>query len=151
MNAERPSVSAAAGFSILELIVALAILLVGLLAVMTAFPLITQAQRDAELLTEAVALAQWKAEEIRRDDSANGRLVGAIQVLAAPTPPIASPADPRLAYAFSGQTRLYRNVPNAASDPRAASGVARVLVYYVPDGTAPSAAREVIHELRFDN
>ena len=55
--------------SLLEVMVALGILTAGILSIMAIFPYTIKAQQEGELLSEAAALAQMKAEEIRRDDS----------------------------------------------------------------------------------
>ena len=135
-----------AGFTLLEVLVALAILIAGLLALAASFPLMLQSGRDAELITIAAALAQQKAEEIRRDDSADHRLVTAIRNRATPTDPIVFPLEPRLEYSFSGKTILYATVTDP-NDPRAVSGVARVIIRYAPN-YRPS--QDVIDELRFN-
>jgi type II secretory pathway pseudopilin PulG len=135
-----------AGISLIEVLVAMAILLAGLTTLVASFPLMLQGSRDAELLTIGAALAQQKAEEIRRDDSTNRRLVTTIQNRATPTDPIVFPQEPRLAYSFSGQTILYATVTDP-SDPRTFSGVARVLIRYAP---SYRPTQDVLYELRFN-
>lgn len=132
------------GFSLLEVLIGLAILLAGLLGVMAVFPYTLRSQREAEALSLAAPLAQMKAEEIRRDDDRTGRLVREIKRLEQPTPPIVFPNEPRLTYSFSGRSLLY---PNAGGDPRGLPNVARVIVRYAPD-YRPS--QDVLYELRFD-
>lgn len=133
------------GLSLLEVLVAAGILTAGMLSILAIFPYTVKAQTDAELLTKAATLAQMKAEEIRRDDSTDARLVQAIQDLAAPTAPIAFLNEPRLTYSFSGQTILYQDVTNPG-DPRIAGGVARVIIRYAP---TYRPTQDVIYELRF--
>ncbi|HOE96275.1 MAG TPA: type II secretion system protein [Candidatus Sumerlaeota bacterium] len=132
-------------FSLLEVLVGLSILLAGLLAIAAFFPTMIAGQRDAELLTSAAALAQLKAEEIRRDNDSAGQLIAAIRDLDEPTEPLAFPSDPRLAYSFCGETLLYQDAP--AGDPRAAADVARIIVRKAADFDPD---QEVIYELRFD-
>lgn len=108
------------GLSLLEVLIALAILTAGILTIMAIFPYTLRAQRDAELLSEAAALAQMKVEEIRRD-SPNGILAGEIENMDKPAEPaIIFPNESRLAYTFSGKTLLYPDltppVPPVPSD-----------------------------------
>jgi prepilin-type N-terminal cleavage/methylation domain-containing protein len=134
-----------AGFTLVEVLVALAIMLAGLVAVVAAFPNMLQAQRQAELLTLGTALGQLRVEELRRDNDRNNRLILEVQSLTVPTDPIVFPSEPRLAYSFSGTTVLYANQP--ANDPRAFPGVARLLIRYAP---SYRASQDVIDEIRFD-
>ena len=130
-------------FTLIEVLVALAVLTAGVLAVAAAFPYALETERDAELLTTAAALAQMKAEEIRRDNDQEGLLVEEIRNLPNPTEPVTFPREPRLAYSLSGRSILF----NEADDPRAAAGVARVIIRYASD-FRPS--QDVIYELRFN-
>jgi prepilin-type N-terminal cleavage/methylation domain-containing protein len=132
------------GFSLLEVLVGLSILSAGLLAIMAIFPYTLKGQRQAELLTEAVALAQMKAEEIRRDDSKSKKLVKAIQAMDQPSDPIAFPTEPRLTYSFCGRSLLYGT---DSADPRGASNVARVIIRYAP---GLKQEQGVLYELRFN-
>lgn len=129
----------------LEVIVGLGILTAGVLAIMTIFPRVLRSQADAEMLTIGASLAQMKAEEIRRDDNRNGSLLTAIRNMTTPSDPIVFPHKPRLSYSFSGRSLLY-NAATDPTDPRAADGVARVIIRYAP-GFRPS--QDVIDELRF--
>ncbi|MCL5271001.1 MAG: prepilin-type N-terminal cleavage/methylation domain-containing protein [bacterium] len=136
---------ARSGFSLLEVLVGMTILTAGVLAVAAVFPYLLRAESDAELLSEAAALAQMKAEEIRRDDSApdaTGVLRSEIRILPQPTTPIVFSMEPRLSYSFSGASLLY-----PADDPRGTPGVARVIIRYAP-GFRES--QEVVYELRFN-
>lgn len=132
--------------SLLEVLVALGILTAGLLTVLAVFPYTLQAQRDAELLTKAAALAQMKVEEIRRDDSVDGALLSEIKTMSDPSEPIVFQNEPRLAYQFCGRTLLYGSEADPA-DPRAQSGVARVIIRYAPSFRP---TQDVIYELRFN-
>lgn len=136
-----------AGFTLIEVLVALAILTAGLLTVAATFPYVVKSQREAELLTTAAALAQMKAEEIRRDDTApfgEGELITAISELTSPTQPIQFPNEPRLTYSFSNSTIQYAEF-EATGDPRALP-VPRIIVRYHPDFRS---GEEVVYELRF--
>ena len=133
------------GMSLLEVMVALGILTAGILSIMAIFPYTIKAQQEGELLSEAAALAQMKAEEIRRDDSPTGTLITEIQALTAPSTPIAFPSEPRLSYSFSGTSLQYSDVTDP-TDARAAGGVARVIIRYAPTFRS---TQDVIYELRF--
>jgi type II secretory pathway pseudopilin PulG len=146
MRRTRKRTGVGGGFSLLEVLVAMGILVAGMLALSASFPMMLRVGRDAELLTMAAALAQQKAEEIRRDDTADRRLISAIQTQTVPTPPVVFPQEPRLEYSFSGQTVLYADTADP-QDPRALSGVARVLIRYAPEYRA---SQDVIYELRFN-
>jgi type II secretory pathway pseudopilin PulG len=135
----------AEGFSLLEVLVGLGILTAGLLAVMAVFPAVFKSQKEAEILTIAASLAQMKGEEIRRDDSANGTLIGAIEDLTEPSAPIVFPNEPRLEYSFSGRSIMFANSP-VPNDPRGLPDVARVIIRYAP---SYRPGQDVIYELRF--
>lgn len=133
------------GFTLLEAIVSLSILLVGIVLILTLFPRFLMSARDAEMETKAVMLAQMKAEEIRRDDDTSNTLVLAIQNLTAPTAPVEFTQEPTLAYQFSGNTILYGGVT-----PQGDPGVARVIVRYSPNFRVSSNPNnDVLYELRF--
>ena len=134
------------GFSLLEVLVGLAILTAGILAIAAVFPQTMRAHEDAELLTIAAALAQMKVEEIRRDDDLNGRLRAEIRSLPQPTASIVFINEPRLSYSFSNQSLLYANV-NDPKDPRATPGVPRVIIRYAPEF---QPRQDAIYELRFN-
>jgi type II secretory pathway pseudopilin PulG len=130
------------GFSLLEAIVALAILLAGVIGVVRFFPGAFRASAEAASLTEAAMLAQMKAEEIRRDDDTSGSLVWMIASRATPTDPIPFPQQPNLSYSFSGQSLLYPSSDTPRGDP----DVARVIVRYSKDFRPKE---DVLYELRF--
>ena len=127
----------------IEVLVALGILLAGILAVAAVFPYTLQAQRDAEVLSLAGALAQMKVEEIRRDDSADGKLVQAIKDLAEPTAPIVFPNEPRLSYSFSG-----RPLVKAADVSTSASIAPAWVIVRYDKNYRPS--QDVVYELAFN-
>jgi outer membrane lipid asymmetry maintenance protein MlaD len=120
------------------------ILTAGLLSIMAIYPYTLKAQRDAELLSEAVGLAQMKVEEIRRDDTQAHAMVTAIQGMATPSDPIPFPNEPRLTYSFCGETVMYRDID--PQDYRAVTGVARVIIRYAQSFRA---SQDAIYELRF--
>jgi prepilin-type N-terminal cleavage/methylation domain-containing protein len=132
------------GFSLIEVLVGLAILAAGLIAIAAIFPTTLQAGRDAELITRATGLAQQKAEEIRRDNDREGRLIAEIRARTTPTDPLVFPNEPRLEYSFSGTSLLY---PFNAADPRSTPGIARVIIRYAP---SYRPHQEVLYELRFN-
>ena len=55
-------------FSLVEVLVSLAILLAGIVTIINVFPMTLKASNDAVYLSKAVVLAQQKAEEMRRDN-----------------------------------------------------------------------------------
>lgn len=133
------------GFSLLEAIVSLSILLVGIVMILLLFPGFLVSAREAELETKAVMLAQMKAEEIRRDDDTSGTLINAIRLLPAPTGPVTFAQEPDLAYQFSGTSLLYEG-----TTPDGDPGVARVIVRYAPEfRESISPNRDILYELRF--
>jgi type II secretory pathway pseudopilin PulG len=133
------------GFSLLEAIVSLSILLVGIVLILIMFPRFLVAAHDAEMESKAVMLAQMKAEEIRRDDDTSGTLITAIQNLNTPTQPMPFAQDPKLAYQFSGTSILYEG-----TTPAGDAGVARVIIRYAPSYRVSSNPnRDVLYELRF--
>jgi type II secretory pathway pseudopilin PulG len=140
------------GATLLEVLLAVGILMAGMASLVAMFPAMLNGERDAEILTEAVALAQLKAEEIRRDDYSRHDLRLAIQdMTTSTTTPIAFPQEPRLTYSFSGKTLRYASI--LASDPtttdtRAKSGIARVIIRCAP---SYKASQDVIYELPFSD
>ena len=134
------------GFSLVEVLVALGILTAGLMALAASYPLMLDTGRKAELLTVGAALAQQKAEEIRRHDTATRLLITTIQNRTTPTSPIVFPNESRLEYSFSGKTVMFAKIGNP-SDPRALNGVARVLIRYAP---SYKPTEDVIYELRLN-
>jgi len=133
-----------AGYSLVEVLVSLAILLAGLLAILNFFPQSFRANADAALRAEASLLAQAKAEEIRRDWSQTAPLITTIRSLSIATPPVVFPEDTRLAYSFSGVSLL--DPVDSLGDPRDDYGVARIIILYAPT-FKPS--QDVVYELRF--
>jgi len=126
-------------FSLIEVLVSIAVLLTGIVVILSFFPaVLRQNQRSADV-SVAAYLAQQKAEEIRRDDTSSGDLVAEIRSLQAPSAPIVFPLNPRFAYQFAGVSLLA-----PAEDP----AVARVIVSYAPGNRGP---RGVLYELRFGN
>jgi prepilin-type N-terminal cleavage/methylation domain-containing protein len=138
------------GFSLLEVLVSLAILMAGVVAILFLFPNTLRAGSEAALHTEAALLAQMKAEEIRRDDDSytSGTLVTAIAAMAQPTAPIRFPQQPNLTYSFSGRSLLYPENSTEYPVTLWAPGVARVIVRYAPEYRQNQG---VVHELRFSN
>jgi prepilin-type N-terminal cleavage/methylation domain-containing protein len=149
----RPIISASLrhqrrGYSLIEVLVSLAILLGGVVAIIFLIPNALKASSDAAFLTEATLLAQMKAEEIRRDDDAysSGTLMRTISMRTTETTPVPFPQNPNLAYSFIGNTVMYSSVPTG--DPRGEAGVPRVIVRYA---NSYRSSQEVVYELRFGN
>lgn len=133
------------GFSFLEVLISLVILLGGILAILAYFPNALRANERAIMISEAALLAQRKAEEIRRDSDRARTLIGAIRSLTVPTAPMVCPSNPTLAYRFSGVSLL--DPVDDPGDPRDDRGVARIIIEYA-EGYQPRGG--ILYELRFD-
>ena len=133
------------GFTLLEVLISLAILLAGIITIINFFPLSLKANRQAELISQSALLAQLKAEEIRRDLKSNGDFLDRIKSLRTPTTPIQFPQNHNLAYCFCGISLL-----DPVDDPKDHSddyGVARVIIRL---DKSYDPGERVIYELRFD-
>lgn len=133
------------GYTYLEVLISLVILVSGILAILNFFPTSLRASSRAELLTIASLLAQQKAEEVRRDNDAAGDFLSSIRVLQSETAAQVFPDDERLTYSFSG--RSARDPVDDPGDPADDGFVPRVIVRLNP---AVQRSNEVIFELRFD-
>ncbi|MCX7717949.1 MAG: prepilin-type N-terminal cleavage/methylation domain-containing protein [Candidatus Sumerlaeaceae bacterium] len=131
------------GFTLLEVLVSLTILLVGIVPIVFLLPNTLRGRQEAQLETQAAVLAQQKAEEIRRDNDLAGSLTAAIAARQTPTQPIVFPHAPDLAYAFSGRSLLYTDSPRG--DP----GVPRVIIVKSDSIGAGVRPKDVVYELRF--
>lgn len=136
---------ATAGFSLLEVLVALAILMAGIVGILQFFPTALQASHEAALRSRAVLLAQQKAEELRRDADQDGQLIEAIAQLSSPTDPVVFPEEERLMYQYHSQSVL--DPDGDPSDPQFAHGVPRVVIRLNPERFGDA---DVLFELRFD-
>ena len=135
----------AGGYSLIEVLVSVAILLAGIVSIINFFPLGLKAQNRAMDVSKAALLAQLKAEEIRRDNDSANRLINAIRSLRTPTPAIQFPNDPKFAYCFCGISVV--DPRDAPDDPRDDYGVARVIVMYSKEYKGKN---EILYELRFE-
>lgn len=135
----------ARGFTLVEVLVALALLLAGIIAVVQLFPVSLEASNEAVLKGNAVQLAQQKVEEMRRDRDRQSAILSAIRNRDTPTDPRRWPIDPRLTYSYSGRSLLYEQ--DTPGNPADDVGVARVIVRLAPDY---DPGERVIYELRFD-
>lgn len=133
------------GFTLLEVLISLAILLAGIVAVLSFFPMSLKTNRDAELLSQAAVLAQLKAEEIRRDLKTNGDLLNQIKTLTTPTEPMQFAQNTKLAYCFCGVSLIDPN--DDPNDPADDYGVARIIIKL---DKSYDPGQKVIYELRFD-
>ncbi|CAN5371370.1 hypothetical protein BH09SUM1_BH09SUM1_01990 [soil metagenome] len=139
------SVNRKRGFSLVEVVVAAAILIIGIVGIMQLFPKSIQASNQSALRAEAALLAQRKVEELRRDEQQSGVIIDSIKALPAPTELIPFPEDDRLAYQFYSKSLLAStDTPGEVEDD---FGVARVIIRYNPAFRPKS---EVLYELRFD-
>lgn len=132
------------GYSLVEVLVSMVILLVGILAILNFFPQSLRANANAAIRAQAALLAQAKAEEVRRDSSASTPLIQTIRTLTVPTTPVPFVEDSRLSYSFCGVS-LLAPVDNPG-DPRDDYGVARVIVRY---NQAFRPSEDILFELRF--
>jgi type II secretory pathway pseudopilin PulG len=135
------------GLSLVEVTVALAIFLFGVVALLKFFPLKVRTGIDATVLTEAVLLAEQKAEEIRRDNASTSAFFDYLRSLTTPEPPGGIPfaEKPDLYYAFDG-----RSVLDPVDDPGVPEddyGVPRIIILSPKFSRFPSG---VVYELRFE-
>jgi prepilin-type N-terminal cleavage/methylation domain-containing protein len=133
------------GFTLLEVLISLAILLAGIIAILNFFPFALKANRDAELLSQAALLAQLKAEEIRRDLKTNVDLLNQIKSLTTPTESVRFSQNPNLSYCFCGISLLDPN--DDPQNPADDHGVARIIVRL---DKSYDPGEKIIYELRFD-
>jgi len=134
-------------FTLIEVLVSLAILLGGVLPIVWFYSRILRERADAEMLTRGTLLAQMKAEEIRRDDDLFQTMYNAIAAKTTPTTPIEFPIDADLSYSFCGKSLIYVNPETQPplSDP----GVARVIIVKTVRSSAAIEPKDVVYELRF--
>ncbi|MFH0793011.1 MAG: hypothetical protein V2A74_03150 [bacterium] len=133
------------GYSLVEVVVSLAILLAGIVSIMAVFPWSLRAHQQAADVSAATLLAQKKAEEIRRDNDRNSDLMIQMRLLRTPTAPLAFNEDERLTYSFCGVSLI--DPIDDPGDPRDDIGVARVIVRYNPKFRS---SQQILYELRFD-
>jgi prepilin-type N-terminal cleavage/methylation domain-containing protein len=133
-------------YSLMEVIVALAILVIGIVGVLRFFPPSLRAASEASLRGKATLLAQMKVEELRRDADQNGSLVNSIKTLSQPTDPVPFPQDNRLVYQYSSRS-FFSPTEDLPGNPDDDFGVARVVVRYNKEFRP---AEDVLVELRFD-
>lgn len=145
MLAGRPKRVGRRAFTLVEVLVALALLLAGIIAIVQLFPVSLEANKDAALQGNAALLAQQKVEELRRDHDFLARMIQEIENRTEPTEPVVWPVDTRLTYSYSGRSLLA--AADTPGDPRDDIGIARVLVRLAPDYNPDEP---VIYELRFD-
>lgn len=133
------------GYSLLEVLVSVAILMAGIISIVNFFPMGLQAQHRAGDVSRAAFLAQMKAEEIRRDNDRFDNLINAIRALRSPSQIMTFPNDDRFAYCFCGISLIDpRDEPD---DPRDDYNVPRVIVMYSVEYRGKN---EILYELRFD-
>ncbi|MCB2154791.1 prepilin-type N-terminal cleavage/methylation domain-containing protein [bacterium] len=145
MRRRFPPAGNGRGFTLIEVLVALAILLAGVVAIVQLFPVSLRAHTDAALKGTAALLAHEKVEEIRRDRDRQSRIIQEIENRHAPTDPIVWPLDERLTYSYSGESLFSSN--DTPGDPRDDVNVARVIVRLAQDFDPD---QRVVYELRFD-
>jgi prepilin-type N-terminal cleavage/methylation domain-containing protein len=134
------------GFSLLEVLVSMAILLTGIVVIVGFLPVSLRSNQKASDVSIAAYLAQQKAEEIRRDNTSSGQLVSEIQSLTTPTSPLVFPTNPNFVYQFCGVSLI--DPVDDPNDPRDDVGVARIIVSYAPSYRPQGG---ILYELRFGN
>jgi Tfp pilus assembly protein PilV len=125
------------GVSILEILVSLAVLFVGVVAIVNYFPFSIRASNDAAYLSQAAMLAQMKAEEVRRDNDQLSNIMNQIRFQTDPTVPIPFMQQPNLSYSFGGISQI--DATNSPFTPR-------VIIRYSKE-YRPS--QDVVFELKF--
>jgi prepilin-type N-terminal cleavage/methylation domain-containing protein len=140
------SLSCHRGYSLVEVLVSLTILLTGIVVVAAYFPMALRANQRSTDQSIAAFLAQAKAEEIRRDNDTGGSLVREISELTTPTPPIVFTTSPLFTYSFSGVSGI--DPVDDPDDVRDDHGVARVIIQYA---ASFRSEQEILFELRFDD
>ncbi|MBX3729812.1 MAG: prepilin-type N-terminal cleavage/methylation domain-containing protein [Candidatus Sumerlaeia bacterium] len=133
------------GFTLVEVLVALALLLAGIVAIVQLFPVSLRANSEAILKGNAVMLAHQKVEEMRLLHDRQAQVIEEIRNLPEPTAPIVWPLDTRLTYSYYG--RSLQATTDTPGDPRDDTQVPRVIVRLAADF---NPAEPVVYELRFD-
>ena len=133
------------GFSLVEVLVALVIFIIGVIGIMQLFPATLRASADSAARARATLLAEAKVAELRRDDTASAAFIEQIRLLTAPTDPVPFPEDNRFAYQFHSRSILEPDdFSTSITDDY---DVPRVIVRY---NTAFRPKGEVLFELRFE-
>lgn len=137
------------GYTLIEVLVSVALLATGIVAIAMFFPKALEKNQRAADRSTAAFLAQMKAEEIRRDEFADGRFIQEIQETdeTNASEPVPFGVDERFAYRLSGLSLL--DPDPESSDPLTTHGIARVVIQYAPD-YKPDDEAEILYELRFD-
>ena len=133
------------GWSLIEVLVSLGVLLAGIVGIALYFPSTMETRAEAGYIAEAIMLANRKAQEARRDNDSAGRLINAIKAQGSPTVPIRFPEQPNLTYQFQNFSAV--DTIDDPGDPRDDIGVARVVIRYATE-FRPTA--DFLYELRFD-
>lgn len=139
MNAFKRSRSA---YTLVEVAVALAVFLVGIVGILQIFPQTLRSTEEAGLRGRAALMAQQKVEEIRLNADQPGSFIDEIKALdpdALPDP-IPFARDDNLAYQF-GPRSFYSDDPATGSE-------AWIAVRFNPELQPDS---EIIMEMRFDD
>lgn len=126
------------GYSLVEVVVAVMILLIGIVGVVEFIPPSLRAASESTLRGRAALLAQERLEELRRDANQSDDVFTAMHALPGPTAPLVFAQDSRMAYQFS---------PRSLLDGTDTTTDLYVVVRYAAD-FRPSA--EILYELRFD-
>jgi len=135
------------GFTFLEILISMVVLLIGILALARLFPVTLRANKDGQDLITATFLAQQKIEELRRDnDDLTNPLIDTIRALTTPQPPINRaipfPQDLDFKYTFCGRSQIYKGPRNDPNNPDDDPNVPRIIIVYNNE--------KKIFEMRFD-
>lgn len=133
------------GYSLVEVLVAMTLLLVGVVGIVQFYPPSLKASSEAALRGKGALLAQQKVEELRRDAGKQAILINTIAASPAPTVALPFPEDDRLTYTFWGES--FQSDPGVLGNPADTPGVPRVIVRY---NAAFRPSAHVLYELRFD-
>jgi len=133
------------GYSIVEVLVAMTILLVGIAGTLAFFAPTLQAAEEANDRSIAALLAQQRVEEVRRDADRFENFPDGIRSLVTPSALVVYAYDDRFAWQYCGRSLLEPIDTIASSDDD--WFVPRVIVRYNPAFRADS---KVLFELRFE-
>ncbi|GEM_PF-464867 len=132
------------GLSLIEVLISMAVLLIGMIAILNFFPQSLRANAGAAAKAQAALLAQGKVEELRRDRTRMQNLIYETRYLRVPTDPIPFAENPKLTYSFCGVSLV--DPVDSPDDPRDDFGVARIVVRY---SASFRPSQDILYELRF--
>jgi prepilin-type N-terminal cleavage/methylation domain-containing protein len=133
------------GYSIVEVLVAMTILLVGVAGTLAFFAPTLQAAEEANHRSIAAMLAQQRVEEVRRDADRFENFPDAIRGLVTPSDLVVYPYDDRFAWQYCGRSLLQPidTIANSDDDWFVPRVIVRCNPAYRPDA-------KILLELRFE-